>query len=230
MYQSAIYLNGVGIRVTHNLHPQRAAHGDHFGGNDHRIEFNEIHDVCRESNDAGAIYGGRDWTMRGTKVRHNYFHDISGFQGRGCVGVYLDDQLSGIEIRGNLFCKVTRAAMIGGGRDCSIVNNVFVDCVPATQGRLPRPRLGGVRPRHDGKVVGRRALSELAVGRPLSGRLVHILDQNPMAPVGNLIARNICVRGTWGDFDNEAEPIVQSRTICSTGTRVCQTPLIRTSN
>ena len=52
-----------------------------FGGNEHLIEFNEIHDVCHESNDAGAIYGGRDWTMRGTVIRYNYFHDISGFEG-----------------------------------------------------------------------------------------------------------------------------------------------------
>ena len=132
MYHAAVLMNGVGNRVTHNLIHDAPHMAINFGGNDHLIEMNEIHDVCRESNDAGAIYGGRDWTMRGTKVRYNYFHHISGFEGRSCVGVYLDDQLSGIEIRGNLFYKVTRAAMIGGGRDCSIVNNVFVDCVPAT--------------------------------------------------------------------------------------------------
>jgi hypothetical protein len=27
--------------------------------------------------------------------------------------------------------RVTRAAFIGGGRDCTIANNVFVDCQPA---------------------------------------------------------------------------------------------------
>ena len=49
-------LDGVGNRVAHNLihHAPHQAIG--FGGNDHVIEFNEIHNVCYESNDAGAIY------------------------------------------------------------------------------------------------------------------------------------------------------------------------------
>ena len=50
---------------------------------------------------------------------------------KGCVGVYLDDMFCGVEITGNVFYKVTRAAFIGGGRDVSITNNVFVDCNPA---------------------------------------------------------------------------------------------------
>jgi hypothetical protein len=207
MYQSAIYLNGVGNRATHNLIHDAPHMAILFGGNEHLIEFNEIHDVCRESNDAGAIYGGRDWTMRGTRIRYNYFHDISGFQGHGCVGVYLDDQFSGTEIRGNLFYKVTRAAMIGGGRDCTIVNNVFVDCTPATH--------------VDARGLNWAAFSRDTMEKSLAAvpyqnalwasrypKLVPILDQNPMAPVGNLIARNICVRGRWGDFEAAAKPMV----------------------
>ena len=207
MYQSAIRLNGVGIRVTHNLLHDAPHMAINFGGNDHLIEFNEIHDVCRESNDAGAIYGGRDWTMRGTRIRYNYFHDISGFEGRGCVGVYLDDQFSGTEIRGNVFYKVTRAAMIGGGRDCQIVNNVFVDCTPATH--------------VDARGLNWAAFSRDTMEKSLAAvpyrnalwasrypKLVPILNQNPMAPLGNLIARNICVRGRWGDFETAAKPMV----------------------
>ena len=64
-------------------------------------------------------------------IRYNYFHDITGFEGRGCMGVYLDDLFCGTEIFGNVFYKVTPAAMIGGGRDSTIANNMFVDCVPA---------------------------------------------------------------------------------------------------
>lgn len=63
----------------------------YFNGNDHLMEYNEINDVCYESNDAGAIYAGRNWRMRGNVIRYNYLHDISGFEGKGCVGVYLDD-------------------------------------------------------------------------------------------------------------------------------------------
>ena len=92
----AVSLDGVGNRVAHNLIDNAPHQAISFGGNDHLIELNEIHSVCYESNDAGAIYSGRNWTMRGTVIRHNYFHHINGFEGRGCVGVYLDD--SGISL------------------------------------------------------------------------------------------------------------------------------------
>ncbi|MDQ2862938.1 MAG: right-handed parallel beta-helix repeat-containing protein, partial [Bacteroidota bacterium] len=113
VYYPGISLNGVGNRATHN----RIAHLPHmaiyFKGNDHLMEYNEIFDVCYESNDAGAIYAGRNWTMRGNTFRYNYLHDISGFEGKGCVGVYLDDAFSGVDVIGNVFDKVTRAMMIG---------------------------------------------------------------------------------------------------------------------
>jgi molybdopterin-containing oxidoreductase family membrane subunit len=54
----AVILSGVGHRVSHNViqdHPHCAIL---FSGNEHRIEYNEIHSVCYESNDAGAIYSG----------------------------------------------------------------------------------------------------------------------------------------------------------------------------
>jgi len=69
--------------------------------------------------------------MRGTVIRHNYLHHIHGFQGRGCMGIYLDDMYCGTAIFGNVFYDVTRAAYIGGGRDNSIENNLFVDCRPS---------------------------------------------------------------------------------------------------
>ena len=130
-YCPGIRIDGVGNRATHNLiaHVPHMAMG--FGGNDHLIEFNEIYDVCFESNDAGAIYTGRNWTMRGNIIQYNYLHDITGFEGKGCVGVYLDDLFCGTTIFGNVFNRVTRAAMIGGGRDNSIINNIFIDCVPS---------------------------------------------------------------------------------------------------
>ena len=131
MYRSGINLQGVGNRAAHNYIHNAPHIGINFVGNDHRIEFNEIHHVCLESNDAGAMYTGRNWTMRGNIIRHNYLHEILGYLEKGCVGVYLDDMFSSADIIGNVFYKVTCAAFIGGGRDCSIVNNIFVDCDPA---------------------------------------------------------------------------------------------------
>ena len=67
----AVSLQGVGNRATCNLIDNAPHQAISFGGNEHLIEFNEIHSVCFESNDAGAIYSGRDWTMRGTVIRNN---------------------------------------------------------------------------------------------------------------------------------------------------------------
>ncbi len=207
VYKPAVMVNGVGNRVTHNLIHDAPHMAIGFSGNDHLIEFNEIHHVCFESNDAGAMYAGRNWTMRGTMIRYNYLHDISGFEGRGCVGVYLDDQFSGTQIYGNLFNKVTRAAMIGGGRDCTIENNVFVDCVPATH--VDARGLGWAA---DGVVGLKESLNAMpyleSKWTTQYPKLASILAEDPMSPRDNLIARNICVGGRWGDFEERAKPMV----------------------
>ena len=214
-YQSAIQISGVGIRVSHNLIHDAPHMAIGFGGNDHLIEFNEIHSVSYESNDAGAIYAGRNWTMRGTVIRHNYLHHINGFRGRGCVGVYLDDMYSGTEISSNLFYKVTRAAFIGGGRDNTIENNIFVDCGPATH---VDSRAMGWAGYHTDEWVEeardqRTHLGLAFMEPPYSTRwpqLTRILDEDPWAPRGNLIARNISVGGRWDDWDPKARPLVRA--------------------
>jgi hypothetical protein len=207
VYKPGVMIGGVGNRVTHNLIDNAPHMAIGFGGNDHLIEYNEIHSVCYQSNDAGAMYAGRNWTMRGTVIRYNYLHHINGFEGRGCVGVYLDDQYCGTRIESNVFYKVTRAAMIGGGRDCSIENNVFVDCVPATH--VDARGLGWAR---DGFAGLKADLEALPYKQPPWSekypRLVTILDDDPMAPKGNRIARNILVGGRWGDFESAAKPLV----------------------
>ena len=183
-----------------------------FGGNDHVIEFNEIHSVCYESNDAGAIYAGRNWTMRGHVIRYNYLHHINGFEGRGCVGVYLDDMFASAAIAGNVFYKVTRAAFIGGGRDCTIENNIFVDCNPALH--VDARALGwaqAITPTNGSrKAQEKGTISGIAYNKPpYSERypaLVNILDDEPKAPKGNVIARNICLGGKWDDIEEIARP------------------------
>ncbi len=121
----------MGDRISHNLIAKVPHMAIGFKGNDHLIEYNEIDSACYESNDAGAIYTGRNWTMRGNVIRYNYLHDIAGFEGKGCVGIYLDDAFSSAEITGNIFKNVTRAMMIGGGRDNKVVNNIFIGCTPS---------------------------------------------------------------------------------------------------
>lgn len=201
----AISLVGVGSRAAHNLIHDAPHMAIFFAGNDHLIELNEIHHVCLESNDAGAIYAGRDWTTRGTVIRHNFLHHITGFRGRGCMGVYLDDMFCGTRIAGNVFYQVTRAVFIGGGRDNVVENNLFVECAPALH--LDARAMGWA-----GYIVGTIMTERLEAipykKPPWSKRypkLVNILDQAPAEPRGNRIARNVFWKGRWDEFRKGAE-------------------------
>lgn len=129
-YNPAVKIAGVGIRAAHN-HIHDAPHaGILMTGNDHTIEFNNIHHLALETGDVGAVYIGRDYTERGTVIRNNYIHELGGF-GLGSMAVYLDDCASGITVYGNIFYKLKYAAFIGGGRDNKVENNVFVETNPA---------------------------------------------------------------------------------------------------
>ncbi len=122
----AILIEGVGNTLSHN-HIHDAPHmGIRFHGNKHIIEFNEIHDIAKETGDVGAVYVGRDWTYWGNIIRFNYFHDLHGPGLHGVMAVYLDDWASGTTIYGNVFYKAGRSAFIGGGRNNTIENNIFV--------------------------------------------------------------------------------------------------------
>ena len=127
-YRSAIGLSGVGNRVANN----EIFNGYHlaiqFIGNDHIIEYNEIHNVCRETSDMGAIYSGRDWTRRGNVIRYNYFHDITGTSETvSGMAIYLDDGLSGTAIHSNVFRNTKFAVYLNGGRDTEITNNIIIN-------------------------------------------------------------------------------------------------------
>jgi hypothetical protein len=102
--------------------------------------------------------------------------------------------LCGIEIRDNVFYKVTRAAFIGGGRDCVVENNIFVDCDPAVH--VDARALGWAADTVPTTMMER--LQAMPYRQPPWStrypKLVGILDDEPAAPKGNVIARNIC----WG--------------------------------
>ncbi len=208
MYQTAVGINGVGVRVAHNLIHDAPHIGIIFGGNNHVIELNEIHHVCTEANDAGAIYAGRDWTMRGTVIRNNFMHHVRGFRDRGCVGVYLDDMYCGTNIFGNVFFDVCRPAFIGGGRDNIVENNIFVDCKPALH--IDARAMGWAAGSVPTTMTER--LKAMPYQSPLWSkrypRLVNILDDEPAAPKGNLVANNVCFGGKWDGVQGTARPFV----------------------
>jgi len=129
-YRPAVQLSGAGHVARHNLMHDAPHSAILYGGNEHTVELNEIHDVCRFSSDAGAIYAGRDWGARGNVIRHNFIHHVeTWFEGHGVHGVYLDDCLSGIRVEGNVMYRISgHAIQHGGGRDDVMVNNVVARC------------------------------------------------------------------------------------------------------
>jgi hypothetical protein len=105
------------------------------GGNDHVFEFNEIHHVCTETDDCGALYKGRNPSCRGNQIRFNYWHDIGSSMGHGNAAVYFDDGDGGDTVYGNVFvrCGEPGKGPFGtvfshGGHGSRAENNVFVDC------------------------------------------------------------------------------------------------------
>jgi len=207
-YTPGIAVDGVGNSVTHNLINDAPYIAVQFCGNDHTIAFNEIHNVCLGSNNVGAIYAGRDWTMRGTTIEYNYLHDITGFQGNGCRGVHLDDMFSGTLIYGNIFYRVANAAFIGGGRDCIVENNIFVECQPSLHidARGMDWASGAVEGIMMDHLNAMPYTSEL--WRQRYPDLVTILEDEPAAPKGNIVSRNISWKGRWDDVANLARPYI----------------------
>jgi len=203
-YRPAVGVGGCGNIVRHNL----IHHGPHsairLGGNDHLVEFNEVHSVCADTGDVGAFYTGRDWTARGTIIRYNYWHHIAGPGMLGAMGIYLDDQASGFTIFGNIFYRVTRAVFIGGGCDNVVENNLFVDCVPAVH--IDARGLGWQKKATDDpKGELRSRLAAIPYQNELWSKryppLVNILADDPGTPKRNRIVRNISAGGKWEDVD-----------------------------
>jgi hypothetical protein len=205
-------MTGVGLRASHNLIHDLPHCAILFTGNDHLIDFNEIHHIALETGDVGAIYTGRDYTFRGNRIRYNFIHHTGGV-GMGSMGVYMDDCVSGTEVYGNIFYKVHWAMFIGGGRDHRVENNLFVDCDPAIRadGRgldkspvwhemvndTMRKSLAGVpRALYRDHYPEIKSLDRY-YGTP-EGPAITGADFKGVPPEGNSIVRNVCA-GKWLD-------------------------------
>jgi Right handed beta helix region len=198
-YRPAIAIGGVGHIVRGNLISDAPHAAIVFWGNDHLIELNVVSQVAQETGDVGAIYAGNDWTARGTVIRHNHLHDIRGPGRWGSRGIYLDDQLSGTVVLGNLFVDVDQPVFIGGGRDNLVDNNLFVRSQPPIHlDRRGRTWQRGRTDDENGPL--RRALRERRHDRPpYSERypgLARLLLEQPGEPRGNVARRNVVADGS----------------------------------
>ncbi len=138
-YRPCINMQGVGNRMAHNYMHDATRSAIMFYGNDHIIEYNEIHDVMLDSDDGGAIYTGSDITSYGGIIRHNFFYRCRGPENHYSQAIYIDDYHGGTEVYGNVFYDL-RSGVFVSGRDSKVFNNIFVDCDSPIVVQLRRPR------------------------------------------------------------------------------------------
>ncbi|MEA1896364.1 MAG: right-handed parallel beta-helix repeat-containing protein, partial [Bacteroidota bacterium] len=216
-YSPAINMKGVGNRLSHNLIHDSPHAGVLFSGNEHILEFNEIHNIAKETGDVGAFYIGRDWTCRGNIIRYNYFHHLFGPGLHGVNAVYLDDWASGTTIFGNIFYRAGRAAFIGGGRDNIVENNIFVECEPSVH--VDARGLGWAKyyfdklnPNYVNTLFDRMDAVDYSQP-PYSKKypeLLTLYDDDPAVPKCNKIVRNVSYGGRFIDlYDKLNFEIVQ---------------------
>ncbi len=207
-YRAGIYMYGVGNVVSHNEIFDLPHTAVFFWGNDHTVEYNNIHHVCMETADAGAVYNGRDWTQRGHMIRYNYFHHLHGVETTGSfndvMGVYVDDFSSGTTVYGNVFYKAGRNILIGGGRDNTVRNNIFIDGMPAVH--IDSRGIGRAKYYFDknrNTTLLDRYNAVNAGNPPYSEKYSHlktILDDEPALAKYNCIETNIFCGGRWRDL------------------------------
>lgn len=138
---------GVGDRVRYNKIYNSRHMGIVFKGNNHIIDFNDVSDIGNMSLDVGAIYGVAPAVYRGVLIRHNYIHDLKGFNftnnrpGLHVVGIYLDNDIDETTVYGNVMNRIEGVEgngttqysiegvgfLMNGGRDNVFENNIVVN-------------------------------------------------------------------------------------------------------
>jgi len=205
-YHPAIWLNGVGNSALGNFIADLPHMAIGFAGNDHIIAGNEITRVVTETSDSGAVYAGRDWTWRGTKIEGNYFHDILPEYEPSLAdpkkdieikGIYLDDMLSGTEVRNNVFSRVQKPIFVGGGRDNLVEGNLVIS--PLDPAMLLDDRGLNSSDANNPDSTIRKRLNAVPVANEYYvhryPELARILDDNAGAPLRNRFLDNIVVGG-----------------------------------
>lgn len=102
-------------------------------GNDNVLENCKFQNICKGTNDAGAVYAYGDSTSRGNIIRNNYFSDIgnvtpSETTGRSTYGVwtvYLDGYTSGYTVSENVFNTIYGGVFVNNGGYNTVDGNIF---------------------------------------------------------------------------------------------------------
>ena len=195
-YCAGIKISGVGNQIRHNEIFNAPHVAILLSGNDHLIEYNEIHHVCMETDDAGAIYYGRNPSERGHLVQYNFIHHLP--ESYRTTGIYHDDAACGMKAHGNVFYKAgTFPVLIGGGSDNPYTNNIFIDCSVGIKVDNRLQSFDWAKPMiAPGGIIEQR-LNEIAFDQPPYStsypELAKYWEENPSFPKRNLVDRNLFV-------------------------------------
>ena len=169
-------------------------------GNDHLIEYNEMHHAVEVADDMGVVYMGRDPSEAGIVIRYNFLHHNG--SDVGATGVlYYDDGSCGVTAFGNVFYHNKGGTWINGGYNHRFENNIFVDDKAAIRDGW------GPQSWHDwsrSDFMNNRLRVVLDITQPpYSERypdLLRLYNADPADPTqfGQDVVRNVSVRS--GDF------------------------------
>ena len=190
----AIALKGLGNRISRCEIYHSATVAIMLYGNDQLIEGCDIHEICQDVEDMGAIYNGRDPSSRGNVIRWNYFHDL--LARRNIRAVYHDDGACACEVYGNLFNRISSPPVqIGGGSDIVYHDNIFMnlDCAAIKiDGRL---KTWGAD-----RLIAHRENIALVDGPAFRAHYPDFsayLEGDPAEPTGNVLERNVFYKVRW---------------------------------
>ena len=187
-YRVGVAMSGIGNRISGCEFYDSASMAILMLGNDQTVEYCNIHHVCLDIEDNGALYHGRNFSQRGSVIRWNYVHDIDvPFNVRA---FYHDDGSGAVEVYGNVFQRISSPPVqIGGGSYIYYHDNSFVDIPCAAikvDGRLKT--WGADRlPIHRDSV----ALADSPAFRAHYPEFTSYYEGDPAEPQHNMLVHNV---------------------------------------
>ena len=134
-----VTVTDTGAKIVGNTMYNLPFHAINYFGNDNIIAYNELYDLCKETNDVSAIYSNGKYYHRGSQVCYNYIHDINhsynfaeyvpetDWQFNGVQCVYLDNALNGQYVHHNIFKDVLGGINVNCGQYNQVSDNTFMN-------------------------------------------------------------------------------------------------------
>lgn len=144
-YKPGVNFNAgsVGNRVLGSVIHSAPQGGIILYGNDHVVEGNELHSLCSEFVDFGAIYtnAGKNPMDRGSRISGNYIHGIRPEIDHGVVGIYFDVANFEVMARNNVISDIGGNAITLKGHHLLVEDNLIVNVRQSAGWVAPLDRL-----------------------------------------------------------------------------------------